>query len=115
MEIGERGLPRRRKERTVGDSIKVTVWNEYRHEQRHQSIRDIYPEGIHGAIAAYLREQPGLEVKTATLDEPEHGLTEDVLAATDVLIWWGHMAHHEVADEVVERVHQRIMDGMGLV
>jgi len=99
----------------VGDSIKVTVWNEYRHEQRHQSIRDIYPEGIHGAIAAYLREQSGLDVKTATLDEPEHGLTEDVLAATDVLIWWGHMAHHEVADEVVERVHQRVMDGMGLV
>ena len=96
-------------------TIQVTVWNEFRHERSKEEIRKIYPEGIHGAIAASLQEQPGLSVRTATLDEPEHGLTEDVLAQTDVLIWWGHMAHSEVQDAVVDRVYQRVLDGMGLV
>ena len=95
--------------------INVTVWNEFRHEQRHERIRAIYPEGIHGAIAEYLREQPGLNVRTATLDEPEHGLTHEVLANTDVLTWWGHGAHREVGDDVVERVQQRVHEGMGLI
>ena len=56
-----------------------------------------------------------MEVKTATLKEPEHGLTQEVLDNTDVLIWWGHMAHDQVQDEIVDRVHQRIQDGMGLI
>lgn len=96
-------------------SINVTVWNEGRHEKKSQRIAEVYPEGLHGAIAAYLREQPGMNVRTATLDEPEHGLTEEVLANTDVLTWWGHMAHGEVQDAIVDRVQQRVLDGMGLV
>ncbi len=96
-------------------TIRVTVWNEYRHERKSEEIARIYPQGIHGAIAAYLRTLPGIEVQTATLDEPEHGLTEEALAATDVLIWWGHMAHREVSDAVVDRVHARVLDGMGLI
>ncbi len=99
----------------MGDVIRVTVWNEYRHEKENEQIKGIYPEGMHAAIAAHLKEQAGLEVRTATLDEPEHGLTEEVLAATDVLTWWGHQAHGEVQDEIVDRVHKRVMDGMGLV
>jgi len=94
---------------------RITVWNEYRHERSDPEVAKIYPNGIHGAIAEHLRQQ-GLSVQTATLDEPEHGLIRDVLAQTDVLIWWGHMAHNEVADEIVDRVHQRILaDGMGLI
>lgn len=95
--------------------IRVTVWNEYRHEQKSAEIRKLYPEGIHGALAAYLRTLPGITVRTATLDEPEHGLTEEVLANTDVLTWWGHMAHGEVCDEIVERVQARVLAGMGLI
>jgi trehalose utilization protein len=95
--------------------IRVTVWNEYRHEKKDAKIASIYPQGIHGAIAAHLRTQPGLTVRTATLDEPEHGLTPAVLADTDVLTWWGHMAHRDVSDEVVDRVQQRVLDGMGLI
>lgn len=94
--------------------VRVTVWNEYRHEQKNPKVAAVYPEGIHAAIAAPLREQ-GFEVRTATLDEPEHGLTEEVLAATDVLVWWGHMAHNDVRDEIVDRVQKRVLDGMGLV
>jgi len=93
---------------------KVTVWNEGKHEKISKEIRELYPDGMHHAIAKYLKEK-GLSVKTATLDEPEHGLTNDVLADTDVLTWWGHMAHHEVSDKVVERVYRRVMDGMGLI
>jgi trehalose utilization protein len=93
---------------------RVTVWNEYRHERSDEEVAKVYPDGIHGTLAVAL-SHGGLEVRTATLDEPEHGLTEEVLHATDVLLWWGHMAHNEVADEVVERVHERVLAGMGLV
>ncbi|GJM82008.1 hypothetical protein HMSSN139_45040 [Paenibacillus sp. HMSSN-139] len=94
--------------------IQVTVWNEYRHEKTDKAVQDMYPEGIHGQLAKFLGEDQ-FKVKTATLDEPEHGLTEEVLEDTDVLIWWGHMAHDEVRDEIVERVHKRVLEGMGLV
>src|SRR5699024_10165562 len=92
----------------------VTVWNEYRHEREDKAISEIYPDGIHQVIASFLNDA-GMDVKTATLDEPEHGLTDDVLDKTDVLIWWGHKAHDEVTEEVAEKVKQRVLDGMGLV
>lgn len=96
--------------------LRITVWNEYRHElHADHPASTIYPEGIHGAIAAGLREHGDFAVRTATLDEPEHGLSEAVLAETDVLLWWGHMAHGEVRDEVVARVYARVLDGMGLI
>jgi trehalose utilization protein len=96
--------------------LNVTVWNEFRHE-RHAGHEAgvVYPDGMHQTIAAFLNATGDIVAGTATLDEPEHGLTQDVLDATDVLIWWGHCAHHEVADAVVARVHQRVLDGMGLV
>lgn len=94
--------------------IRVTVWNENRHEQKNPKVAEIYPQGIHGAIAAAL-EQQGFEVKTATLDQPEHGLGGDTLEQTDVLIWWGHLAHGDVSDETVAKVHARVLAGMGLM
>lgn len=97
------------------DTIRVTVWGEYRHEKRNPRVAALYPEGMHNAIAAALRQQPGITARTATLDEPEHGLTESVLAETDVLTWWGHLAHGEVSDAVVRRVQARVLDGMGLI
>ncbi|HCN61387.1 MULTISPECIES: ThuA domain-containing protein [Mammaliicoccus] len=93
--------------------MNITVWNEYRHEVESETIKAVYPDGIHNVIAEFLGENH--EVKTATLDEPEHGLTDDVLANTDVLIWWGHKAHDEVKDEIVTKVKQRVLDGMGLI
>ena len=93
---------------------RVTVWNEFRHERRDAAVQAIYPDGIHAAIAAGLQEH-GIQARTATPDEPEHGLTDAALEATDVLIWWGHGAHGEVSDEVVERVQRRVLAGMGLV
>ena len=95
--------------------INVTVWNEYRHEKTSEKVAEIYPEGMHGAIAAHLNARRGITARTATLDEPEHGLTDEVLAGTDVMTWWGHVAHAEVADEVAEKVQRRVLEGMGLI
>jgi len=94
---------------------KVTVWNEFRHEKDNPQVQQVYPEGIHIAIASALDTDDNIVPITATLDEPDHGLTEDVLNNTDVLIWWGHRAHHEVADEIVERVKTHVLNGMGLI
>ncbi len=96
-------------------TIRVTVWNEFRHEKANPVVAEIYPDGIHGALAKSLATRPGYEVRTATLDEPDHGLTQEVLDNTDVLIWWGHKAHGEVRDEIVDRVQKRVLDGMGMV
>ncbi len=95
--------------------IRVTVWGEYRHEKKNAKVAEVYPKGMHEAIAQALRKDPDLTVRTATLDEPEHGLTAATLAATDVLTWWGHTAHKDVKDEIVARVQQRVLEGMGLL
>ncbi|WP_166241923.1 ThuA domain-containing protein [Paenibacillus turpanensis] len=94
--------------------IKVTVWNEYRHEKLNETVAQIYPNGMHHTIAEALQTS-GFQVHTAVLDDPEHGLTEAVLRETDVLVWWGHIAHDEVSDAIVERVQRRVLDGMGLI
>ncbi|TAG26355.1 MAG: trehalose utilization protein ThuA [Verrucomicrobia bacterium] len=96
-------------------SIRVTVWSEYRHEKKNPRVAAIYPNGMHQTIAEALGRNVDFKVRTATLDEPEHGLTDAVLAETDVLTWWGHMAHHDVTDAVVARVRARVLEGMGLI
>lgn len=94
---------------------RVTVWNEGRHEKKNPIVAEIYPNGMHEAIASHLRKVGGLEVRTATLDEKEHGLSEDVVKNTDVFVWWGHLAHKDVDDAIVDRVHQRVLKGAGIV
>ena len=94
--------------------IKVTIFNEFRHEKEKESIRAIYPDGIHGAIKSGIEDEE-IIVRTVTLDDPECGLTQEVLDDTDVIIWWGHMAHHEVPDEVAQRVRDAVHAGMGAI
>jgi trehalose utilization protein len=100
--------------------IRVTVWGENFHENSDRDkamMAELYPDGMHGAIAAGLRTSLGgdVEVRTATQDQPQHGLPPEVLEQTDVLTWWGHATHNDVADEVVDRVHERVLAGMGLL
>ncbi len=99
----------------MSNPINVTVWSEFRHEKKNPKVAAIYPQGIHDTIARFLGTASDLRVRTATLDEPEHGLTDAVLESTDVLIWWGHMAHSEVADAVVVKAQRRVLEGMGLI
>ncbi len=100
----------------MNQKTRVVVWGEYRHEKKNPKVAEIYPDGMHEAIAAPLRKDPALEVRTAWLDQDaEHGLGGGLLNETDVLIWWGHMAHGDVSDAVVAEVKRRVLEGMGLV
>lgn len=96
-------------------SVKVLVWGEFRHERKNPKVAAIYPDGMHETIASFLRDEPGLSVGTVFLDQPSHGLTAERLDQTDVLVWWGHMAHGEVSDEAVLEVKRRVLEGMGLI
>lgn len=93
----------------------MTIWNEYLHEVAEPSIAAIYPDGIHGAIAAGLAGMGDFNIRTATLNEEHHGLTDEVLATTDVMLWWGHMGHHLVDDAIVAKVQHQVLSGMGLI
>jgi trehalose utilization protein len=95
--------------------IRTLVWGENVHERTNAEVARLYPEGMHATIAAALNADPGIAAGTATLQDPEHGLTEARLAETDVLVWWGHAAHGEVADAAVERVVRAVWSGMGLI
>lgn len=95
-------------------AIRAVVWGENVHEQTNQIVADLYPDGMHSAIAASLQSDE-ITATTATLQDPDHGLPEDRLAETDVLLWWGHAAHGDVSDEVVERVSDHVNAGMGLI
>lgn len=96
-------------------TLHVTIWNEFRQEKSDTSVKAVYPHGIHSALAAHWHQDAGIITDTAILDEPEHGLGHDQLAKTDVLIWWGHRAHHEVHDAVSARVEQQVYEGMGFL
>lgn len=94
--------------------VRVLIWNEFRHERNKPEVAAIYPDGIHTALAKGIAGSD-VETRTATLDEPEQGLPDDRLDWADVLVWWGHGAHKEVTDRSVEKVHERVLAGMGLV
>src|SRR5437868_2626232 len=95
--------------------IRVTVWGENVHEQKNKAVAENYPSGMHGQIASILNADPELKTITVTLQDPEHGMTEQRLNETDVLTWWGHAAHDQVDDKIVERVAARVWEGMGLI
>ena len=95
--------------------INVTIWNEFLHERDDLDVREIYPDGIHVALAKGLGVEKDFSLRTATLDQPQNGLSQDVLDNTDVLLWWAHLAHDQVADEVVDRIQSRVLAGMGLI
>ncbi len=95
--------------------IRVLIWNEYYHEQNSESVRAVYPKGIHGAIADFLKNDPELVVETATLYDENCGITKERLDQTDVIVWWGHMRHHLVPDEVTKMVCDAVLEGMGAI
>ncbi|WP_455717909.1 ThuA domain-containing protein [Anaerosporobacter sp.] len=95
--------------------LRITVWNEYKHEREYEAIRRVYPEGIHGCIASFLEKEEDFVIRTATFDMPEHGLTDEVLKETDVLIIWSHGLQEEFSDIVAERVQHYVLAGMGLI
>jgi trehalose utilization protein len=96
--------------------IRVLVWNEYVHEKQDEGVRKVYPEGIHKCIGEFLSKDEEIEVSYAWLEKDENcGITKEVLDNTDVIIWWGHMAHKRVPDEVAALVHEAVLSGMGAI
>ncbi len=98
----------------MSQRVRALIWNEFRHERKNDEVRKLYPDGMHIAIAQGIQGEH-LEVNTVTLGEPDQGISDDRLAATDVLLWWGHLAHNEVTEKTVECVHRHVLEGMGLI
>ena len=95
--------------------INVTIWNEFRHEKTSNVVKSIYPNGLHACIKEFLYKEKDMNVTLCSLDEPEQGLSDELLNRTDVLIWWGHMCHGEVSDTLVEKIKARVLLGMGFI
>ena len=95
--------------------IRVTVWNEYVHEREYPAIGAVYPEGIHGCIRRFLGREADIAVTCVTLDMPHQGITRELLAETDVLIWWSHARQDDITDETVRLVREAVHAGMGLI
>jgi len=102
---------------TMANKIRVTIWNEFRHEKHEGSLaQKYYPNGIHAQIKSFLDECDDLEVRLACLDDPDQGIPDEVLDNTDVLMWWGHCYHDAVRDDRVEYIRNRVYKGgMGFV
>lgn len=94
--------------------LKVTVWNECRHEKEDELVREVYPETIGGCLVDGLQPY-GFDLSLTTLDDDQQGLAPELIDATDVLVWWGHRYHGEVSEDRVDHIHQRVLAGMGLV
>ena len=99
----------------MSKKINVVVWNEFRHEKTKETVKAIYPNGLHATIKEFLDVNDDMEITLASLDEPEQGLPDELLNKTDVLVWWGHAAHGEVNDELVKKIQTRVYMGMGFV
>ena len=99
----------------MNSPVRVVVWNEFVHERQNEKVAAIYPNGLHETIAASLRAHSDLIVDTATLSDPEQGLSDSRLAQTDVLLWWGHAAHDQVSDDLARRIQEGVVGGMGFV
>ena len=100
----------------MSKKLNVVIWNEFRHEKLDKNCAAIYPDGIHGCIKNFLKEDENLDITLAALDDPDQGISDELLEKTDILFWWGHMAHGEVNDALVEKIRQRVYAGkMGLI
>ena len=97
--------------------IRVTLWNEFYHEKTEDDVKELYPDGLHAKIKEELEKMaPGeYDIKLADLEMPEHGLSEEVLNNTDVLVWWGHCVHDKVDDAIVTKVVDHVHRGMGFI
>jgi len=99
----------------MSEKLKVTVWQEYHYEKEDAAVRAVYPNGIHGCIGDFLTDA-GYEVTLAAIEDEEFGLPDEVLNNTDVLIWWGHMEHDRVSDDLVNKIINRVINcGMGFI
>jgi len=94
--------------------MNVLIYNEYFHERQQEEARAVYPDGLHTAIAGAVAAGD-VSTRFLFLEDVEKGLPDNAFDDTDVLFWWGHMAHHRVPDSVAEQVAAAVNKGMGLI
>ena len=92
--------------------MNIVIYNEGIHDKE-EFIKKVYPEGIHGQLK-HILDDGSNNITVVTLDNV-NDITEELLAKTDVMLWWGHVAHHMVPDEVSNRVAEAVQKGMGLI
>ena len=87
----------------MAEKIKVTVWNEGRHEKSDADAKAMYPNGIHGAIKEFLDKNEDMEVRAVTLDDPDQGLPDSLLGDTDVLLGYKY------ADDLFRKLYTAML------
>lgn len=93
---------------------KVTIYNEFIHEKIYENVKSVYPDGIHSVLKDFL-EKSDCSVNLAHFDQKNHGLSEEILSKTDVLVFWSHCKQNEFSDEVSKNIQKHVLSGMGLV
>lgn len=85
--------------------VRVRIWCEG------TAPRSVYPDDIDGALADVLGRQAGLVVSRGRLTDLQAGLSDQVLDASDALVWWGHLRHDAVPDDRALAVVKRVREG----
>ena len=94
--------------------MNITIYNEFIHEKNEQRIADVYPKGIHEQLKSFIESDEN-KVTCITLDNIATDMTDELINSTDVMIWWGHMGHHLVPDEIAVKVQNAVLSGMGII
>ena len=86
--------------------VRVVVWDE-------RQKTEIKPYGgfLGDYLAAELAKRPGITTRSVGIDDPEQGLSDEILDNADVLIWWGHIRHKEITTETARRILKRVRQG----
>ena len=88
-------------------ATRILVWDEQQGKQK-----QAYPEFLGVAIAKWLEQRPGIEVRAVRLDDPEQGLSDANLDWADVLVWWGHVRQGEIKPETARtKIIARVLEG----
>lgn len=84
------------------------------HAKGSKAIKEAYPLGLGGTLKDYISQMDDVSVTLVTLDMPEFGLPDELLEKTDVLVWWAHVGHDAVPDELAHKIQERVLRGMDL-
>ncbi|MEZ5042821.1 MAG: alpha/beta hydrolase fold domain-containing protein [Saprospiraceae bacterium] len=93
-------------EPSIDPKIKVVVWDE-----RQKKQQKAYPDFMGNHIADYLKKNDLLRVYSVGLDDPEQGLSDEVLENCEVMIWWGHVRHPEISVATSKKLIERVKAG----
>ena len=87
--------------------IRVLIWDE-----RQPVQMKTYGKWIGEAIGENLSAgNKNIRITQTHLGAPDKGLSEKILDDHDVIIWWGHLRHHEISQTEAAPIIDRILNG----